>query len=75
MAKASEKNQPKEAVTAAPEFQAKNASAPANKLEDVKQHLLATGLKDNGFWWKEMLKEQKASEKEQKPFRRGRIWS
>lgn len=75
MAKTSEKNQPKEAVTAAPESQAENASAPANKLEDAKQHLLATGLKDNGFWWQQMLEEQKTSEKEQQPFRRGRIWS
>ncbi|MGH7999273.1 MAG: cyanobactin biosynthesis PatC/TenC/TruC family protein [Brasilonema sp.] len=37
--------------------------------------MLATGLEDYGFWWQEMLKAQKASEKEQKPFRRGRIWS
>ncbi|HLO51830.1 MAG TPA: cyanobactin biosynthesis PatC/TenC/TruC family protein [Kamptonema sp.] len=37
--------------------------------------MLATGLKNNGFWWEEMLKNQKASEKEPQPFRRGRIWS
>lgn len=75
MAKSLEKKQPKEAVIEGQESQAENASAPANKLEDAKQHLLATGFKDNGFWWQQMLKEQKASEKEQKPFRRGRIWS
>jgi cyanobactin cluster PatC/TenC/TruC protein len=75
MAKSSEKKQPKEAVIEGQEAQTENALEPANQLEDVKQHLLATGLKDNGFWWQEMLKIQKASEKEQKPFRRGRIWS
>lgn len=75
MAKNSEKNPPKEAATEGQESQAKNASEAANKLEDAKQHLLATGLKNNGFWWKEMLKSQKASEKEPQPFRRGRIWS
>ncbi len=75
MAKSSEKKQPKEAVTEGQEAQTENASEPANKLEDTKQHLLVTGLKDNGFWWQQMLKEQKTSEKEQKTFRRGRIWS
>ncbi|MDB9513168.1 cyanobactin biosynthesis PatC/TenC/TruC family protein [Kamptonema animale CS-326] len=75
MAKNSEKNQPKEAATEGQESQVKNASEAANKLEDAKQHLLATGLKNNGFWWEEMLKNQKASEKDPKPFRRGRIWS
>lgn len=75
MSKTSEKNQPKEAVTEKQESQAQNPSESVNKLEEVKQHLLATGLKDYGFWWQEMLKEQKVSEKEQKPFRRGRIWS
>jgi cyanobactin cluster PatC/TenC/TruC protein len=75
MAKASEKKQPKEANTGAPESQAEKASAPVNKFEEAKQHLLATGFKDQGFWWKEMLKEQKTSEKEEKPFLRGRIWS
>lgn len=75
MAKSSEKKQPKEPVTEGQEAQTENASEPANKLEEAKQHLLATGLKDNGFWWQQMLKEQKASEKEQKLFRRGRIWS
>ncbi len=75
MAKSSEKNQPKEADTEALDTQTENASESANKLEDAKQHLLATGIKNNGFWWQEMLKTQKASEKEPKPFRRGRIWS
>ena len=75
MAKNSEKNQPKEAATEGQESQAKNASEASKKIEDAKQHLLATGLKNNGFWWEEMLKSQKASEKEPKPFRRGRIWS
>jgi cyanobactin cluster PatC/TenC/TruC protein len=75
MSKTSEKKQPKEAVTEDRESQTQNVSEPTNKLEEVKQHLLSTGLKDYGFWWQEMLKEQKVSEKEQKPFRRGRIWS
>ncbi|MEG4589370.1 cyanobactin biosynthesis PatC/TenC/TruC family protein [Microcoleus sp. MOSTC5] len=75
MAKNSEKNQPKEAAIEGQESQAENASEAANKLEDAKQHLLATGVKNNGFWWQQMLKNQKASEKEPKPFRRGRIWS
>lgn len=75
MAKSSEKKPPKETDTEALDTQAENVSEPANKLEEAKQHLLASGLKNNGFWWQEMLQEQKASEKEQKPFRRGRIWS
>ncbi len=41
----------------------------------VESHLLATGLEDYGFWWQEMLKAQANSDKERKPFRRGRIWA
>ncbi|WP_013335050.1 cyanobactin biosynthesis PatC/TenC/TruC family protein [Gloeothece verrucosa] len=53
-----------------------NPSKPTEKIsQEVKTHLLATGLEDYVFWWQEMLKTQKNAEKEQKPFRRGRIWS
>ncbi|MBC1238199.1 cyanobactin biosynthesis PatC/TenC/TruC family protein [Nostoc sp. 2RC] len=43
--------------------------------KQVESHLLATGLEDYGFWWQEMLKAQANSDKERKPFRRGRIWA
>ncbi|MFN6515996.1 MAG: cyanobactin biosynthesis PatC/TenC/TruC family protein [Nostoc sp. CreGUA01] len=43
--------------------------------KQIESHLLATGLEDYGFWWQEMLKAQANSDKERKPFRRGRIWS
>jgi cyanobactin cluster PatC/TenC/TruC protein len=48
---------------------------PEEISKQVESHLLATGLEDYGFWWQEMLKAQATSNKEPKPFRRGRIWS
>jgi cyanobactin cluster PatC/TenC/TruC protein len=50
-------------------------SVTPEKKEEIQKHLLATGLEDYGFWWQEMLKVQASSQKEQKPFRRGRIWT
>ncbi|MUG95187.1 cyanobactin biosynthesis PatC/TenC/TruC family protein [Scytonema sp. UIC 10036] len=53
----------------------KQPEQPDKISKKIESHLLATGLEDYGFWWQEMLKAQKSSEKEQKPFRRGRIWT
>lgn len=45
------------------------------KLEEIKNHLLSTGLEDYGFWWQEMAKKKAAQSEPDQPFRRGRIWS
>jgi cyanobactin cluster PatC/TenC/TruC protein len=70
-------------VTPASEVKPQSETKPAKEVKpetegkpakEVKSHLLATGLEDYGFWWQQMAKEQ-SSQKEKKPFRRGRIWS
>jgi cyanobactin cluster PatC/TenC/TruC protein len=45
------------------------------KTEEIKSHLLATGLEDYGFWWQEMAKKKSEQSEPDKPFRRGRIWT
>ncbi len=62
---------PETEVTPAAEVKPETEVKPAT---EGKSHLLATGLEDYGFWWQQMAKEQ-SSQKEKKPFRRGRIWS
>ncbi|MBD2255588.1 LamG-like jellyroll fold domain-containing protein [Nostoc parmelioides] len=47
----------------------------AAKAEEVKNHLLATGLEDYGFWWQQMAKDKAQQSETDKPFRRGRIWA
>ncbi|QSJ16626.1 cyanobactin biosynthesis PatC/TenC/TruC family protein [Nostoc sp. UHCC 0702] len=49
--------------------------ATPDKSEEVKSHLLATGLEDYGFWWQQMAKEKANQTEPEKPFRRGRIWA
>jgi cyanobactin cluster PatC/TenC/TruC protein len=70
-------------VTPAPEVKPQSETKPTAEgkpetevktAAKVERHLLATGLEDYGFWWQQMAKEQ-SSQKEKKPFRRGRIWS
>lgn len=43
--------------------------------EEIKSHLLSTGLEDYGFWWQEMAKDKTQKSEPDKPFRRGRIWT
>lgn len=52
-----------------------SSTAEDKKLEEIKSHLLATGLEDYGFWWQEMAKKKAVQSEPDKPFRWGRIWS
>ncbi|MCM0590528.2 MAG: cyanobactin biosynthesis PatC/TenC/TruC family protein [Gloeotrichia echinulata IR180] len=54
---------------------AQSNQAQEEKIEEIKSHLLATGLEDYGFWWQEIAKIKSQQTEQDKPFRRGRIWS
>ncbi|MGH1393114.1 MAG: cyanobactin biosynthesis PatC/TenC/TruC family protein [Trichormus sp.] len=65
----------KERETTANSNPAQSKNPPnSEKTEEIKSHLLATGLEDYGFWWQEMAKAQSDKSEPDKPFRRGRIW-
>ncbi|WP_414566348.1 MULTISPECIES: LamG-like jellyroll fold domain-containing protein [unclassified Anabaena] len=69
------KTMSKEKKTTANSIPAESANSQTpKKAEEIKSHLLATGLEDYGFWWEEMAKAHSNKSEPDKPFRRGRIW-